>query len=82
MAAGADTSSSVLPAQCPFDARCFAYPRLPRRSTQLWVLKFLSENPIVQQKLHDELVKALPAPEERAPTLDELNAEHTPCPLH
>ncbi|KAL7414140.1 cytochrome P450 [Mrakia frigida] len=47
-------------------------------STQLWVLKFLSENPSVQERLHDDLIRALPLPDERAPTLDEITPEILP----
>jgi hypothetical protein len=44
-----------------------------------WILKYLSENPGVQRRLHEELVKVLPSPDERSPTFEEVSGKTTPC---
>ena len=50
-------------------------------TTMCWILKFLSENPGVQRRLHEELVRVLPDPGERSPTFEEISGMggKTPC---
>ncbi|KAL7417504.1 cytochrome P450 [Mrakia frigida] len=47
-------------------------------TTMCWILKHLSENPGIQRRLHCELVKALPSPDERSPTYEEVSGKTTP----
>ncbi|KAL7414051.1 cytochrome P450 [Mrakia frigida] len=77
MFAGAETSSTTqLWVRSFKTTRDLVNPSLKFRVYQ--VLKFLSENPEVQKRLHDELARALPSPDDRAPTLDEITPDLTP----
>ncbi|CED84336.1 Cytochrome P450 CYP4/CYP19/CYP26 subfamilies [Phaffia rhodozyma] len=41
-------------------------------TTMCWILKFLSENPHVQSRLHEEMTRSLPSSDERNPNYDDI----------
>nr|ASN66813.1 Cyp5491A1 [Phaffia rhodozyma] len=47
-------------------------------TTQLWVLKFLSNHPAIQYKLRQHLLERVEPLDVRSPTVDDLTPEHTP----
>ena len=53
---------------------------IPRFGPQ--ILRYLSQNPQVQHRLREEVLKTLPQPSEREVSFEDMNLDSTPCSSH